>query len=76
MIQINWDEFKEYKRSSNKEENFEILLDFMKSYYNMTNPSDIYSSLSNDTLAQMMLEKHNIIDDEALENYLFRKNNG
>ncbi len=76
MIQINWDEFKEYKRSSNKEENFEILLDFMKSYYNMTNPSDIYSSLSNDTLAQMMLKKHNIIDDEALENYLFRKNNG
>jgi len=76
MIQINWDEFKEYKRSSNKEENFEILLDFMKSYYNMTNPSDIYNSLSNDTLAQMMLKKHNIIDDEALENYLFRKNNG
>ena len=76
MIQINWDEYKEYKRSSNKEENFEILLDFMKSYYNMTNPSDIYNSLSNDTLAQMMLKKHNIIDDEALENYLFRKNNG
>jgi len=73
MIQINWDEFKEYKRSSNKEENFEILLDFMKSYYNMTNPSDIYESLANDTLAQMMLEKYNISDDEALENYLFRK---
>ncbi len=73
MIEINWDEFKEYKRSSNKEENFEILLDFIKSYYNMTNPSDIYISLANDTLAQMMLEKHNIDDDEALENYLFRK---
>ena len=73
MIQINWDEFKEYKRHSNKEENFEILLDFIKSYYNMTNPSDIYQSLINDTLAQMMLEKHDINDDEALENYLFRK---
>jgi len=73
MIQINWDEYKEYKRSSHKKENFEILLDFIKSYYNMTNPSDIYESLANDTLAQMMLEKYDISDDEALENYLFSK---
>ena len=73
MIQINWDEYKEYKRSSHKEENFEILLDFIKSYYNMTNPADIYASLANDTLGQMMLEKHDINDDEAMENYLFRK---
>ncbi len=72
MIKINWDEFKEYKSHTHKEENFDILLNFMKSYYNMSNPSDIYLSLSNDTLAQMMLEKHNITDDEALENYLFR----
>ena len=73
MIQINWDEFKEYKKHSHKKENFEILLDFIKSYYNMTNPSDIYESLVNDSLAQMMLKKHNINDDEALENHLFRK---
>ena len=73
MIQINWDEYKEYKRSSNKQENFEILLDFLKSYYNMTNPASMYESLVNDSLAKMMLEKHNINDDEDLENYLFRK---
>ncbi|MEA3370634.1 MAG: hypothetical protein U9Q40_04780 [Campylobacterota bacterium] len=73
MIQINWDEFKEYKSHSHKKENFDILLDFMKSYYNMTCPSDIYASLSADTLAQMMLEKHKISDDEALENYLFKR---
>ena len=73
MIQINWDEYKEYKRHSHKKENFEILLDFIKSYYNMTNPADIYESLANDALAQMMLEKYDITDDEALENYLFRK---
>ena len=74
MIQINWNEYKEYKQHSSKEEKLEILLDFVKSYYNMTNPSDIYESLANDSLAQMMLEKHDITDDEALENYLFRKN--
>lgn len=73
MIQISWDEYKEYKRHSHKEENFEILLDFIRSYYNMTNPEDIYASLVNDALGQMMLEKHNINDDEAMENYLFRK---
>ena len=73
MIEINWDEFKEYKRSVHKKENFDILLDFIKSYYNMTNPSDIYHSLINDDLGKMMLEKHDINDDEAMENYLFRK---
>lgn len=73
MIKINWDEYKEYKHHSHKEENFEILLDFIKSYYNMTNPADIFESLMNDPLAQMMLEKHDINDDEALENYLFRR---
>ena len=73
MIQINWDEYKEYKRSSHKEETFEILLDFIKSYYNMTNPADIYASLANDALGQMMLEKHDITDDEAMENYMFQK---
>ncbi len=72
MVKINWDEFKEYKRHSHKKENFDILLDFMKSYYNMTHPADLYASFSADTLAQMMLEKHNISDDEALENYLFK----
>ncbi len=73
MIQINWSEFKEYKQHSNKKENLEILLDFIKSYYSMTNPSDIYASLINDELAQMMLEKHNINDDEDMENYIFRR---
>ncbi len=73
MIQINWDEFKEYKQHSHKKENLEILLDFIKSYYNMTNPSDIYASLANDGLGQMMLEKYDITDDEAMENYLFRQ---
>ena len=73
MIQINWDEFKEYKLHIHKKENFDILLDFIKSYYNMTNPSDVYDSLAHDGLGQMMLEKHDITDDEAMENYMFQK---
>jgi len=73
MVKINWDEYKEYKLHTHKQENFEILIDFMKSYYNINNPADIFESLQVDGLAQMMLEKHNIKDDEDLENYMFQR---
>ncbi len=73
MIQINWDEYKEFKNHSSKEEKLDILIDFLKSYYNLTNPMDVYDSLVNDGLGQMMLEKHDITDDEAMENYIFRQ---
>ncbi len=72
MVRINWDEFKEYKKSSSREDNFEILLDFMKSYYNMTSPNEVFNSLNADELAKMMFDKRNIQDAEDLENYLFK----
>lgn len=72
MAQINWDEFKAFKAHSHKEDNFEILLDFMKSYYNMIHAGDMYDMLVNDPLGQMMLEKRDISDAEGLENHLYR----
>ncbi len=73
MIRINWDEFKEFKRYRNKKgDNFEALLEFMKSYYNITSPMEMYEVLSYDELAQMMLNKREITDAEGLENYLFK----
>lgn len=72
MVKINWDEFKEYKVHSHKGDNFQILLDFMKSYYNMMNPNDIFDSLNADDLAKMMLDKRDITDAGDLENYLFQ----
>ena len=72
MIAINWAEYKEYKKYAHGSDNFVILLDFMKSYYNMTNPQDIYETLQNDDTAQMMLNKRNIIDAEGLETFLYR----
>ena len=72
MITINWAEFKEYKKYTHRNDNFEILLDFMKSYYNMSSPIDIYDVLKEDATAQMMLDKRNIIDAEGLENFLFK----
>ena len=72
MIKINWDEYKEFKGYSNKDDKFNILLDFMKSYYNMHNMLDVYEVLVNDELANMMLEKREIVDAEALEKYMFK----
>lgn len=71
MVRINWDEFKEYKRGNSSEDKFGVLLGFMKSYYNMHSPFEIYDSLRDDDLAKMMMEKRDIKDPEDLENYLY-----
>ena len=70
MIDINWEEFKEFKKTSHKDDNFEMLLDFMKSYYNMTASMDIYSVLVNDGIGEMMLQKRDIVDAQSLQKYL------
>lgn len=73
MVIINWKDFKEYKQHSMKENNFEILLDFMKSYYNMTSPVEMYDTLNADDTAKMMLDKRDIDSAEALETFLFQR---
>jgi len=72
LTKIDWDEYKEHKKHSVRNDNFEILLEFMKSYYNMTNPTEMYDILQNDDIAQMMLDKRSITDAEALENLLYK----
>lgn len=72
LVKIDWDEYKEHKKTSVRENKLEIVLDFFRSYYNMTNPSDIYESLKADDIGQMMLEKYDINSDIALENILFK----
>ena len=72
MVRIDWDEYKEYKKMSVRENKLEIVLEFLKSYYNMTNPSDIYETLKADDIGQMMFEKYKIRNDIDLENILFK----
>ena len=72
MAKINWDEYKEYKRYSAKDDNFVILLDFIKSYYNISNPFDIFEILRADETAKMMLDKRKIKDAEGLEHFIFK----
>lgn len=72
LVRIDWAEYKEHKKMSNRESKLEIILEFFKSYYNMTNPSDMYESLKADDIGQMMLEKYNVKNDIDLENILFK----
>lgn len=70
LVKIDWDEYKEFRIYSVRNDNFEILLDFLKSYYNLSNPYDLFESLMDDDIAQMMLSKRNIDDALALENFM------
>jgi len=69
LADINWAEYKKY---TTKKDNFEILLDFIKSYYNMTSPFDIFDMLECDETAKMMLDKRKITDAEKLESFIFK----
>lgn len=72
MIAIDWNEYKAFKAHSAKEDRFIILIDFMKSYYNMNNPGDMFEVLKNDDIGNMLLERKEINDAEGLENFMFK----
>jgi len=76
VSRINWDEYKQYKKQrtdSTKLDNFEVLLEFLRSYYNMTCAFDVFEILDLDELGKMMLEKRNIKEAEDLEDYLHKR---
>ena len=73
MIEINWDDFKFFKQySQNKSDNFEILLEFLKSHCKMTSPKEMYETMANDDTAQLMLAKRDINSLEDLEKRLYK----
>jgi len=73
LYSIDWDEFKIFKKHTNKEgDNFELLLEFLKSYYNMTSPQEMYDTMKRDDIAPMMLKKRDINSSSDLENVLFK----
>jgi len=73
LYSIDWDEFKIFKKHTSKEgDNFELLLEFLKSYYNMTSPQEMYDTMKRDDIAPMMLEKRDIKSSSDLENILFK----
>ena len=72
MTKIDWDEFKNFKKYTDKKgDNFQLLLFFLQSYYNMTNPDEMYQSMKYDDIAPMMLEKRDIKSSADLEKLLY-----
>ena len=72
MAKIDWDEYREHKKMSMRKDKFEILVEFMKSYYNMQNPNELFKSFKSDDIAQMMLDKHSITNAADMEKFLER----
>lgn len=72
MITFNWEEYKEFKEHTSQTDKLKIAIDFMKSYYNTTNPDEMYRMLKADEVAEMMLEKRNIQDSHDLENFMYQ----
>ncbi|MFA5233910.1 MAG: hypothetical protein WC390_05850 [Sulfurimonas sp.] len=73
MTEINWEEFKFFKQYSDKKnDNFEVLLDFLKSHYKMTSPKEMYETMANDDTALLMLNKREINSLEDLEKRLYK----
>jgi len=76
-IEIDWDEFKEFKKYSKVEkDNFGMILDFIRTSHNVSNTFDIYNTLLNDELGKMMLDKRDINEPMQLEKYLYRPIHG
>ncbi|MDD2653256.1 MAG: hypothetical protein PHX44_09430 [Sulfurimonas sp.] len=76
MIEIDWNDFKFFKQSSEKKsDNFEVLLDFLKSHYKMTSPKEMFETMANDDTARLMLSKREINSLEDLEKRLYKNFN-
>lgn len=75
MKQINWNKFKIYKleRSSVANmDNFQILIEFIRGFYNIVHIEDIFDILQNDELSAQMLDKREIKNAIELDDYLYR----
>lgn len=72
MANFSWEEYKEYREHSNKTDKLKIAIDFMRSYYNMNNPQEMYDMLRDDDIGRMMLDKRDISTPEGFESFMFQ----
>ena len=76
MIEINWEEFKLHKQAKflkeNDKDNFDILIDFLRSYYKITSVKEIFDTISQDEVGKLMLIKRNLTEIEPFEKYLYK----
>ncbi len=76
MSKIDWDEYKHYKQQRqtiDELDNFELLLEFLRSFYNKSSSFEVFDILSSDEIGEMMLQKRDIKKPEQLEDYLYKR---
>jgi len=71
LASLDWDEYKEYKQYCVQEDKLRMVIGFIKSYYNVNSPSDMYEILHQDDIGNMMMRKRAINDAEGLEYFIF-----
>lgn len=71
MLTFNWDEYKEFKQHTSQTDKLKIAIDFMRSYYNMSSPNEMFRMLIADELGEMILNKREITSSEKLENFMY-----
>ena len=76
MITFNWDEYKEFRQHTSQEDKLKIAIDFMRSYYNIVSPDDMFNMLKADEVGEMMLNKREIYDSRDLENFMYQSFEG
>ncbi len=75
-MKINWNEFKAFKHeyeNPHGRDNFALLIEFLRSFYNVQDIQDLYDSLENDELSLMMMKKRRISSVIILEKYMDKK---
>ncbi|MDD5051437.1 MAG: hypothetical protein PHO27_01750 [Sulfuricurvum sp.] len=76
MTQINWEQFKIYKQERPNPkglDNFLLLIEFVRSYYNFVHIEDVFEMVLEDELSRQMLVKREITDANILEEYLYKQ---
>ena len=63
MIEIDWEEYKFYKKMRyqklQSKDNFDILIEFLKYHYKLTAAQEIFETIKADETGAMMLKKEN-----------------
>jgi hypothetical protein len=72
LPQFNWEEYKEFRQHTSQTDKLKIAIDFVRSYYNITNPQEIYDMLRFDDIGRMMLEKRDINSAHSLESFMYQ----
>lgn len=76
MVEFSWEEYKEFRQTTSQTDKLKIAIDFMRSYYNITHPREMFNMLHADDIGEMMLNKRDIKSPDQLESFMYQSFEG